>query len=147
MRVTGACRCGAVTYELAGDTLPAVYACHCLDCQTDSSSAFSLHALLPEDAIQVTGTLVDAPYGKAEFAGRQYLCGHCHTRLYSTTGAAPGLRVLRAGTLGDSANLSPVAHIWVSRKQAWLNLPENVPSWAQTPTPQAFMAALSAAAQ
>lgn len=143
MTVTGACRCGAVTYELAQDHLPAIYACHCLDCQTASSSAFGLHALLPDAALTVTGVLLDAPYARDGVSGSHYLCAQCLTRLYNTTSAAPGMRVLRAGTLDDSACITPVAHIWVTRKQAWLNLPEQVPSWPQSPTPEAFMAALS----
>ncbi|WP_256262359.1 GFA family protein [Pseudomonas gingeri] len=55
----------------------------------------------------------------------------------------PGLHVLRAGTLDNSPALQPVAHIWVQHKQAWLTLPDGIPSWPRSPTPEAFAAALS----
>ena len=41
MTFTGACRCGATRYELAVDSLTAIYCCHCTDCQRWSGSAFS----------------------------------------------------------------------------------------------------------
>ena len=47
----GGCRCGAVRYKLALDTLPLTYACHCLDCQTWSGSAFSQQTFVPEAAL------------------------------------------------------------------------------------------------
>ena len=34
---------------------------------------------------------------------------------------------VRAGTLDDTHAVSPQAHIFVSRKQPWLQLPEDVP--------------------
>lgn len=44
----GGCRCGKVRYELDLDTLPRSYACHCLDCQTYSGTAFSQQILVAE---------------------------------------------------------------------------------------------------
>jgi hypothetical protein len=76
---------------------------------------------------------------------RHYLCAVCHTRIYNTTSAAPGMWVLRAGTLNQRASLQPMAHIWVRHKQPWLSLPSGIATWPQSPTPEAFAAALSAA--
>ena len=55
--IEGGCRCGAVRYKLALDTLPLTYACHCLDCQTWSGSAFSQQTFVPEAALAVTGAV------------------------------------------------------------------------------------------
>ncbi len=49
--IEGGCRCGAVRYTVKADKLPNTYACHCLDCQTWSGSAFSLQFIVPEDAL------------------------------------------------------------------------------------------------
>lgn len=138
MKITGGCHCGAVSYVVATDNLPPTYACHCLDCQTTSGSAFGLHALLPADALQISGELSDYCYEGAHQASQQRLCGHCHTRIYNTTSAAPGMLVLRAGTLHNSAEIEPIAHIWVKRKQPWLQLAEGIPSWPESPTAEAF---------
>lgn len=142
MIFTGQCRCAAVTYQLDMDALPAVYACHCLHCQTLSGSAFALHALLPEDALRVDGPVTEYAYAVDGVQSHHQVCSVCHTRISNTTTAAPGMRVLRVGTLDNSQAAAPLAHIWVSRKQAWLNLPDGLPTWPHSPTPQAFAQAL-----
>ncbi|WP_395607821.1 GFA family protein [Pseudomonas sp. B22129] len=143
MIFTGQCRCTAVTYQLDMDALPAIYACHCNSCQTWSGSAFALHALLPADALQVAGPVTQYAYALDGQRSEHQLCAVCHTRISNTTTAAPGLQVLRVGTLDSSPSLQPLAHIWVSRKQPWLTLPEGVPTWPQSPTPEAFAQALT----
>ncbi|MEJ0022380.1 MAG: GFA family protein [Alphaproteobacteria bacterium] len=51
------CRCGAVRYELQTAALPRAYACHCLDCQTWTGSAFSVQFPVAEAALTVQGPL------------------------------------------------------------------------------------------
>lgn len=143
MPITGHCHCAAVTYSLAQDTLPTVYACHCTICQRWSGSAFALHALLPEGALRITGPLTEYSHEHQGQVSNQRCCAVCHTRLFNTTSAAPGLLVLRAGTLTRAVDLVPVAHIWTHSKQTWLALPDGVPSWPHSPTPEQFASALS----
>lgn len=143
MKLVGRCRCGAVTYTSVQDVQMAIYACHCRDCQTWSGSSFSLHALMPEDAFIVSGELLDYPYGEGGQRSSHYLCSVCHTRIYNTTSAAPGMWVLRVGTLDGSPEVAPMAHIWIQHKQPWLLLPADIPSWPQSPSPEAFAKALS----
>ena len=128
--IQGGCRCGAVRYTLALDALPRTYACHCLDCQTWTGSAFSQQTYQPEASLDVSGPL--AVYELTTPSGRtsvQRMCALCHTRIYNSNSARPGIVVVRAGTLDRSDELDVVAHIWVKRKQPWLKLPETVPSW------------------
>lgn len=131
-----------MTYRLVAEELPAIYACHCLDCQTTSGSAFGLHALLPANAIQVEGTLSEYSDERGGHVSCQRLCSQSHTHIYNTTSAAPGMLVLRAGALDDSARIAPVAHIWVRRKQGWMQVPSHLPAWPESPTQQAFAEAL-----
>jgi hypothetical protein len=140
MTIEGGCRCGAARYTLAVDALPPVYACHCLFCQTWSGSAFGLHALLPEAVLSTTGDLASYDH---QGTGDHRSCAVCHTRLYNFSRAVPGMIVLRAGTLDASDAIDPIAHIWVRRKQPWLRLPDDVPNWPESPTPEQFAAALA----
>ena len=132
LEIHGGCRCGAVRYTLALDALPRTYACHCRDCQTWTGSAFSQQTFLPEASLSVTGPL--AVYELITPSGRisiQRMCAVCHTRVYNSNSARPGIVVVRAGTLDRSDELDIVAHIWVKRKQPWLKLPENVAAWSE----------------
>jgi hypothetical protein len=147
MTITGGCRCGAVRYTLALDGLPPTYACHCLECKAWTGSAFSQQVLLPEDGIAVTG-----PVGLYEREGtgrrisRQRYCSVCHSRIYNTNTARPGIAVVRAGTLDEADRLDVVAHIWTKRKQPWIVLPNGVPSWPEG-APAADLAAAMVAGQ
>ena len=142
MTIAGGCRCGAVRYTLALDAIPPAYACHCHQCQTWSGSAFSEQALLPEDALTVTGAVVLYERTTEDRTSFQRMCGVCHTRIYNTNTRRPGIAVVRAGTLDDSHLIDVVAHIWTKRKQAWLALPEGVPAWPEGAPLQELAAAL-----
>ena len=142
MPVTGGCRCGAVRYTLAIDAIPRAYACHCLQCQTWSGSAFSEQLLLREDQVSVEGPVVLYELTTQDRTSRQRMCGVCHTRLYNTNTRRPGVAVVRAGTLDESHCVEVAAHIWVKRKQPWLALPENAPSWPEAAPPAEMAAAL-----
>jgi hypothetical protein len=142
--ITGGCRCGAVRYHVALERRPAVYACHCLDCQTWTGSAFSQQFLLAEDALTVTGPVeiyeLTSPEGRVS---RQRVCGTCHTRLYNTNSARPGIAGVRAGTLDASDTVDVVAHMWTKRKQPWIVIAADTPQWPQSAPPAEFVAALS----
>ena len=142
MSIEGGCRGGAVRYSLSIDTLPPTYACHCLQCQTWSGSAFSQQVLLPEEAIHVAGPVVLYELTTGDRTSRQRMCGLCHTRIYNTNTRRPGIAVVRAGTLDESHRLDVVAHIWVKRKQPWLTLPEGVPTWPEGAPPADFAAVM-----
>jgi hypothetical protein len=141
--IGGGCRCGGVRYTLALDDLPLTYACHCTDCQTWSGSAFSQQAVAADDAIEVTGPItifeLISPSGRIS---RQRMCEICHTRLFNTNSARPGVAVIRAGTLDRSHELVVTAHIWTRSKQPWLELPEGAPTWPEAPPPEDMAKAL-----
>ena len=145
-QIQGGCRCGAVRYTLAMEALPATYACHCRDCQTWSGSAFSQQTYAPDDALSASGPIVvyelTTPSGRVS---KQRMCGVCHTRIYNSNSARPGVVVVRAGTLDRSDELDIAAHIWVKRKQPWLTLPDGVASWPEGAPPAELAQALAAA--
>jgi hypothetical protein len=142
--IEGGCRCGRVRYRVALAALPRVYACHCLDCQTWSGSAFSLQFPLPEGDLEVTGdpALFELPSPDGTRISRQRACPVCFTRVYNTNTRRPGVAVVRAGTLHRSKDLVIVAHIWTKRKLAGIEIPEGVPTWPENAPPEDFAAAL-----
>lgn len=129
----GGCQCGAVRYTLAVEQIP-VYACHCLECQKQSASAFGLSAPLPADALAISGPL--QCYERPTDSGsttRCWFCSVCGTRLYHQSARSPEVITLKAGSLDHIGDLRPVAHIWTKRKQAWLALPPNAVTYDTQP--------------
>ena len=139
--IEGGCRCCAIRYRIKVDKMPNVYACHCLDCQTWSGSAFSLQFFVPEDALEIAGTpyLYERVSDDGERISRQRGCGKCITRVYNTNTRRPGFAVVRAGTLDASDALSIVAHIWTKRKLTGIDIPKDVRSWPEGAPPEEFI--------
>lgn len=142
MAIEGGCRCGAVRYSLAIAELPAVYACHCHQCQRWSGSAFSLQALVDEADLTVTGPVSIYVRRTDDRVSTQRVCGQCHSRIFNTNTRRPGIAVLRAGTLDRSEEVDCKAHIFTNYKQRWVDLPATVPQWPEAPLPADFVAAL-----
>ncbi len=144
MTMIGGCRCGLVRYRIELDNPPRAYACHCLDCQTWSGSAFSEQVLIAENSLAIDGPIttfeLTDPSGRVS---RQRVCSTCHTRIFNTNSGLPGIAALRAGTLDASDQLDIVAHIWTRRKQPWILLPEDIPAWPESAPPQEFVAVLA----
>jgi len=138
--IAGGCRCGAVRYTLAMDAPPAVYCCHCLDCQSWSGSAFTEQAPVRGAEIAVEGPVVEYAFtNPSGSTSHQFVCGTCHTRIYNTNTARPGLTIVRAGTLDESDRIVPRLHIWVKRKQSWIAIPDDVPQFVQSLSADEFM--------
>ncbi|NNC72942.1 MAG: GFA family protein [Sphingomonadaceae bacterium] len=131
--IEGGCICGAVRYRVEEDA-PPVYACHCIDCQTHTGSAFALQMPVFASKFSVDGELTTAdhvmPGGSVSTI---HACAKCLVRLYTTISHRPGLCTVRAGTLDDSKDLDPVAHIWLRSKQDWDALPDGVRTFEAMP--------------
>ena len=142
--LSGGCRCGAVRYALSREDLPPVYACHCLSCQSGSGSAFSEQAVIQDGSIEATGPMVDYRFTRPDGnRGHHRLCAECFTRLWSTNDALPDLALVRAGTLDRSQELIPRAHMWVRRKQPWVEIPRDIPQWLESPPEDELRKALA----
>ena len=140
--IAGGCRCGAVRYTLAIDDLPAVYCCHCRDCQTGTASAFAEQAPVRSELLRIVGPVVEHVFTTLSGStSRHAACGTCHTRLYNANSALPDFVIVRAGSLDRSDDIVPCAHIWTRRKQPWIIIGEGVPQFAETP-PLAELAAI-----
>ena len=139
MAMHGGCACGAVRYELARDELPKVYCCHCRDCQSRSGSAFIQTAIVHPDELVVTGPLItlhnQLPSG-TKFDVRA--CGECISTIYSQSEDISQMLLLRAGSLDESSEIIPVAHVYANRKQPWIVLPDDAPQWEEAPSAEFF---------
>jgi len=121
IEIGGGCQCGAVRYTLAGRR--AVYACHCRECQRQSGSAFALSLPVPRDQLALTGAL--AVWTRAADSGARSECSFCvvcGTRVHHASTTSPDWVTIKAGTLDDTRDLLPFAHLWVRSRQPWVVL-------------------------
>ncbi len=120
--ISGGCQCGAVRYELHGES-KMLYACHCTDCQKQSSSAFGMSLIVaPENLRFVSGRdrlrAWDTRGGDGDIK-RCHFCADCGTRIYHGSDRPEDEISIKAGSLDDTAWLQPVAQIWLRSAQPW----------------------------
>lgn len=119
MKITGACHCGAVSYEAEID--PATIGlCHCTDCQIFSGSAFRATVPAKKEAFKLTGT--PKVYVKTADSGNkraQAFCADCGTHMYATSVEDQKVFGIRVGTSHQRAQLPPTRQIWCQSAQPW----------------------------
>lgn len=127
-RRTGGCLCGAVRYEVAWPP-GAIVVCHCADCQKQAGTTFSLVGISRRDGLKVSGDLATFthPGSSGQPVNRRF-CGNCGSPVLTDTEAAraQGIIFFKAGTLDDTAGLSPSVHYWTASAQDWFVLPPGV---------------------
>ncbi len=124
--IAGSCQCGGVRYRLLAPPMKVV-ACHCRECQKLSTSAFSITALVATGDIEFEGEL--AHWERSSDSGNTNaakFCPTCGNRIYHFNPADPERIKLKPSTLDDTSIIQPTAHIWVSQKQDWYEIPEGV---------------------
>lgn len=104
------------------------HACHCLDCQRRTGTAFAMTTFVMRDDLVIT-------HGRPEVQRDSsirtfYGCPDCQTLIYIDSTKLPSV-ILKPGTLDDPSVAAPQAHIWVRRKQAWLSLTDDVPQFEE----------------
>ena len=110
--LSGGCLCGAVRYSVRGDPVH-VRRCHCANCRKESGSAFSVYALWPTEAFELSGEL-------SSYDGRDF-CPRCGSRLLDTSNPGDTLIEIRLGSLDEAPfELKPEDEIWVKRRESWI---------------------------
>ncbi len=131
--IDGACQCGNITYQLVAPPL-LVVACHCKQCQKLSTSAFSITALVKTDSVEFKGELKEwqrlADSGNKNYAK---FCPECGNRIYHFDPDMPETIKLKPSNLSDTRILNPSAHVWVSEKQDWIQIPDGVEQFDTQP--------------
>ena len=128
LNYTGGCLCGEVRYEAEGEPIN-VRVCHCRLCQRAIGAAFNARALFAIDKVRMSGepaTAHSSPGLKRGF------CRNCGTTLFSMR-EEQGVMGLTFGSLDEPDRVKPTDHIWISSKQAWLELDDGLPQYAEGP--------------
>ena len=122
--LTGTCICGAVTYRINDGFRMGPYACHCTDCQKRTGSAFSEHMLFSADDLEITGELNEGKVTQPSGAQSRIIgCAKCMSRIYAVNDQREGFASLRCGSLDNSAQVVPIAHVSVPKYRRFSDAP------------------------
>ena len=121
---TGGCQCGGIRYSLNANAVETMYACHCLDCQRQSASAFGISVIVARTGFNITRGTVKTwvTHGESGNPKHANFCPNCNIRVFHDNNGNNQWISVKNSTLNDSNHLNPGAHLWVKRRQAWLQL-------------------------
>lgn len=130
----GQCQCCEVQYRVTGSPI-ALFACHCKDCQRQSSSAFGMALWVKNAAIELLcGELKHwvrlMPSGRSMECS---FCPNCGTRLFHRVIGQSEIVSIKPGTLDDTAWLRPAGHIWTRSAQPWVLLDSESLQYEENP--------------
>ena len=119
----GGCQCGKIRYRLSHKP-QILYVCHCSDCQKQSASAFGMSLIVQSQHVEfIEGAESMRSWdttGEDGAIKRCHFCPNCGTRIMHGSDV-PGQSVsIKAGSLDNTEDLQPSAHIWLQSAQPWL---------------------------
>lgn len=123
--IEGGCLCGAIRFRAQAEPV-LVAACHCVTCQRNTGSAFSINVAVPAGSVVIEGDALVVYEDRSGASGEVFeraFCGRCGSPILGRGAAYGGLEFLKAGTLDDPSALTPGAHIWCAEKQPWVVIP------------------------
>lgn len=130
----GGCQCGQIRYEIRAEPLT-LYACHCKECQKQSSSAFGMSMSVLREAVVI---LQGEPkqWKRLSENGREVsclFCENCGTRLFHNPARNSQITNVKPGTLDDTSWLKPVGNIWTQSSQKWVILSKEMLNYPKQP--------------
>lgn len=127
----GQCLCGAVRYRIESDAPQTMYLCHCSHCRRVTGTVygatvfFSRGSLIFDSDEHLTRYTLPGTRKTTQFCK---ICGSPMPRIDPT-----GTIALPAGSLDDSALVTPTAHIHCDSEAAWTAAAESAPRLGGSP--------------
>jgi hypothetical protein len=134
MSLEGGCYCGALRYEADGNALFKGQ-CHCRECQYISGGHPNAVMGMPESGFKYTkGSPKQFRRADLPSPVTREFCADCGTHILAKSPNAPGVLMLKVGTLDDpSVYGSAQMVIFTIDKQTFHQLPPGVPTFERVP--------------
>jgi len=114
-----------------------VVACHCLDCQRLTGSAFLFAAFYPAEAVTISGSPKEfTRSGGSGATVRAYFCSNCGSTIYWKNDARPGVIGIAVGTMADPKFAAPTHSIFERSKHDWVQIGADVEHHQQRISPK-----------
>lgn len=123
-RVTGACGCGAVRFEVTEPFVGAVY-CHCTRCQRRTGTGASANARVAADGFRILSGEDRIRSWAPPDGAEKFFCGDCGSALFSRTSPDADIVGVRLGALDGDPGIRPSARQFVAYAAAWEQIPDD----------------------
>jgi hypothetical protein len=131
---SGGCQCGAIRYEITGET-GELYACHCLECRKLTASAFSMSLMVRVGDFHLTRGEPNV-WTRPTDAGNTlncHFCPNCGSRVWHATEGDDEWLVVKPGSLDEPVDYGRAIHIWTKRKLPGFVIPRGAEQFPGEP--------------
>jgi hypothetical protein len=130
--IEGSCLCGGVAYEARGPLLT-MACCHCVQCRKASGAEFATNASVDSETFEIKRGAELLVHYESSPGKYRVFCGRCGSPLFKRDDANPHLIRLRLGAVDTVIEQRPLAHVFVSEKVAWTEIPDDIPKYERLP--------------
>jgi hypothetical protein len=123
-KTTGRCYCGAVSFEIIGES-DWIGHCHCQSCRRASGSVMTTFAGFKHDQVKFTGAMPNR-FESDDGVTRSF-CGRCGSPVAYENRDTPDDIHLHLGLFDDLEPMAPRDHSFLEEKPGWLHADEHLP--------------------
>jgi len=124
-RLSGHCYCGAVKFEINGNS-DWVGHCHCESCRRASGSVMTSFAGFKPEQVVFTSVMPNR-FTTPDGVTRSF-CGQCGSAVSFEIDSRPGETHLHLGLFDDLEQMVPENHSFIEEKPSWLHADEHLPN-------------------
>jgi hypothetical protein len=126
-KVSGGCACGAVRYEATAEPV-FMLNCHCRDCQRASGGSFAAIAVLPGEAVKVTGEpRYHVVTGGSGHQVERGFCPICGSPVAIKLARMPDIFGVHAASLDDPSLFKPTVDLFTASAHSWDHMDPDLP--------------------
>ena len=108
--------------------------CHCRECQYITGGNPNVFVMIPGSGLQfIQGGLSSFKRTDIESAVTRHFCPKCGTAVGTTAPGAPGVFVMKVGTMDDAAFFQPDMAIFAKDAMSFHHIPDDIPSFEELP--------------
>ena len=127
------CSCGSLRAEVTGE--PAlVVACHCMECQRRTGSAFGVNTLFSKEQVHVEGP--SEVYVRGSDSGRKgeaHFCSNCGSTVFWYVEFDPNLIGIAFGAFADPSMPWPSVSVWETTRHPWVTFDHELLHFGRQP--------------
>jgi hypothetical protein len=130
MKLTGACLCGSIRYEISPRAGDVADYCHCEQCRRASGAPVVAWVQVSPARFRVTLGTAKAFASSAH--STRWFCPDCGGQLYMSYAGNHSIGVT-LGTLDTPDALRPTVHGWEGERIPWFETTDTLPRYPQAP--------------
>lgn len=133
MKISGGCRCGGITYKIAGEPKFQVQ-CQCVECQKLTGTGHASIMIFPKDALTLEGSPATFDY-EADNGHKvsHHFCQKCGAPLFNLNSHYDQAVYVLVGSMDDPSVFAPERIVYASSGQKWDRMDPKLPGFAGMP--------------